>query len=57
MMFQIGFLFSTAMVYYGTGWASSLRRDLTPKYVNAIAGDLKIGSDWIDLMIENKWIE
>lgn len=57
MMFQVGFLFSTAMVYYGTGWASSPRRDLTPKYMLAISGDLKIGNDWLDLMIDNGWLE
>jgi hypothetical protein len=57
MMFQVGFLFSTAMVYYGTGWASSPRKDLTPKYLMAISGDLKIGGNWIDLMIENGWLE
>lgn len=57
IMFQIGFLFSTAMVYYGAGWASSPRRDLSPKYLMAISGDLKIGNDWINLMIENGWLE
>jgi hypothetical protein len=57
MMFQVGFLFSTAKIYYGTGWASSPRRDLSPKYLKAITGDLQIGNDWIDLMIENGWLE
>ncbi|WML43852.1 DUF3231 family protein [Neobacillus sp. PS3-40] len=57
IMFQVGFLFSTAMVYYGTGWASSPRRDLSPKYLKAISGDFQIGNDWIDLMIENGWLE
>jgi hypothetical protein len=57
MLFLVGFLFSTAMVYYGTGWASSPRRDLSPKYLMAITGDLNIGDDWIDLMIENGWLE
>ncbi len=57
MMFQIGFLFSTAMVYYSTGWASSPRRDLAPKYATAISSDLKVGNDWLDLMIENGWLE
>ncbi|MCM3413153.1 DUF3231 family protein [Metabacillus litoralis] len=57
MMFQIGFLFSSAMVYYGTGWASSPRTDLSPKYMMAIMGDLKIGHDWINIMIENRWLE
>jgi hypothetical protein len=31
--------------------------DLTPKYTKAISGDLKIGNDWFDLMIENGWLE
>ncbi|GAA3315834.1 hypothetical protein GCM10020331_011640 [Ectobacillus funiculus] len=57
MMFQVGFLFSTALVYYGTGLASSPRKDLTLKYAKAISGDLKIGNDWLDLMIENGWLE
>jgi hypothetical protein len=57
MLFLGGFLFSTAMVYYGTGWASSPRRDLTPKYMLAIGDDVTIGDDWIHLMIENGWLE
>ncbi|MDN3015526.1 DUF3231 family protein [Paenibacillus sp. BSR1-1] len=57
MMYQVGFLFSTAMVYYGTGWASSPRRDLTPHYMMAISGDVKIGNDWMDMVIENGWLE
>ncbi|MCA1028974.1 DUF3231 family protein [Cytobacillus kochii] len=57
IMFQVGFLFSTAMVYYGTGWATSPRRDLSPKYMKAIADDLDIGNEWINLMIKNRWIE
>ncbi|GAA3332678.1 hypothetical protein GCM10020331_093790 [Ectobacillus funiculus] len=40
-MFQVGFLASTALVYYGMGWASSPRKDLTLKYAKAISGDLK----------------
>ncbi|SFQ92107.1 DUF3231 family protein, partial [Bacillus sp. cl95] len=57
MMFHTGFLFSTAMIYYGTGWASSPRRDLTPKYLSAISDDAKIGKEWMDLMIKNGWLE
>jgi hypothetical protein len=57
MMFLVGFLFTTAMVYYGTGWAASVRMDLTPKYTKAISGDLKIGHDWFDLMIDYGWLE
>lgn len=57
MAFQIGFLFSSAMVYYGTGWSSSPRRDLAPIYALAIAGDLKTGGDWLDLMSNKGWLE
>jgi len=57
LMFQVGFLFSTAMVYYGTGWATSPRRDLSPKYMMAIMEDIKIGNDWIEIMIKNGWLE
>ena len=57
MMYQVGFLFTTAMVYYGTGWASSPRRDLTPHYMMAISGDVKIGNDWLDMMIDIGWLE
>jgi len=45
------------MVYYGTAWASSPRRDLTSRYAAAIASDLKIGGEWLDLMIEESWLE
>lgn len=57
IMFHVGFLFSTAMIYYGTGLASSPRRDLTPKFLSAISGDAKIGTEWMDLMVENGWLE
>ncbi|MDQ0229116.1 DUF3231 family protein [Metabacillus malikii] len=56
-MFQIGFLFSSAMVYYGTGWATSPRRDLSPKYMTSIMEDLKIGNEWVNIMIEHHWLE
>ncbi len=57
MMFHVGFLFSTAMVYYGTGFASSPRRDLAPKYLSAIADDTQVGNEWMGLMIDNGWLE
>ncbi|UJF34832.1 DUF3231 family protein [Paenibacillus hexagrammi] len=57
MMFQVGFLFSSAMVYYGSGMASSPRRDLAPKYIIAITDDMKFGEDWMQIMIENQWLE
>jgi hypothetical protein len=57
MMFTTGFLFSVALVYYGIGLSSSMRTDLTAKYLNAIGGDLKVGANWVDIMIKHKWIE
>lgn len=57
IMFYVGFLFTTAMIYYGTGFASSPRRDLSPKFLSAIADDAKIGKEWIELMLENEWLE
>ncbi|WP_158289583.1 DUF3231 family protein [Paenibacillus flagellatus] len=57
MMFLVGFLFSTAMVYYGSGMASSPRKDLISKYTVAIADDMKVGSDWIRIMTDNRWLE
>jgi len=57
MMFLIGFLFSSAMVYYGSGLASSPRKDLAPKYMMAIADDLRIGGEWMTLMIDRGWLE
>jgi hypothetical protein len=57
MMFQVGFLFSIAMLHYGTVRASSPIRDLTPKYMMAFSRDLKIGNDWIDMMIKKGWLE
>jgi hypothetical protein len=57
MMFSTGFMFSVALVYYGIGLSSSMRTDMTAKYLNAIGGDLKVGADWIDIMIKHKWIE
>lgn len=57
MIFHAAFLFSTAMTYYGTGWASSPRKDLTPKFAFAIADDLRIGGVFVDIMIKNAWLE
>ncbi|WP_066253890.1 DUF3231 family protein [Neobacillus drentensis] len=57
LMFQIGFLTSTAMIYYGTGLAFASRRDLSSKYMMAIMADLKISNDWIHIMIKNRWLE
>jgi hypothetical protein len=57
IMFHVGFLFSTAVVYYGTGFASSPRKDLSKKYLDAISDDTKVGNKWMKLMIEKAWLE
>lgn len=57
LMYQIGFLISTAMIYYSTGWASSPRRDLSLKYMSAITRDLKVGNEWTQIMVKNHWLE
>ncbi|MFA9556674.1 DUF3231 family protein [Evansella sp. AB-rgal1] len=57
MTFHVAFLFSTAMSYYGSGWASSPRKDLALKFGVAIADDLKLGGKCVNLMIENGWLE
>src|SRR5690606_5192450 len=56
-MFLVGFLLSTALTYYGTGLASSPRRDLTAKYALTIAGVSKVSGEWLQIMIENQWME
>jgi hypothetical protein len=57
MMFFVGFLFSSAIVYYGSGLASSPRKDIAAKYLSAIGGDINIEEDWLKIMIENSWLE
>jgi hypothetical protein len=57
MMFLMGFLYKTAIVYYGTGMAASTRRDLVAKYSSVIVDDLAAESKWMDIMINNRWLE
>lgn len=57
IMFHVGFLFSSAVIYYGTGFATSPRKDLGKKYLEAISDDTKIGNKWMGIMIENGWLE
>lgn len=57
MMFLIGFLYDTALVYYGTGMAASPRRDLIANYSSAIVDDIAVEGKWMDIMINNRWLE
>ncbi|CAG7617455.1 hypothetical protein PAECIP111802_00410 [Paenibacillus allorhizosphaerae] len=57
MMFQVGFLFSSAMVYYGSGLASSPRKDLVAKYMMAIGDDMKVSANWLRVMTDHGWME
>ncbi|MFT8320810.1 MAG: DUF3231 family protein [Bacillus sp. (in: firmicutes)] len=57
LMYQIGFLVSTAMTYYGTGLSASPRRDLSLKYMSTIMGGLKLANEWTSLMIKSNWLE
>ncbi|HJV44208.1 MAG TPA: DUF3231 family protein [Bacillota bacterium] len=57
MLYHVGFLFGAAVAYYGTGLATSLRSDLVLDYNRTILEDEKLIEDWIDIMIENKWME
>ncbi|HJV46659.1 MAG TPA: DUF3231 family protein [Bacillota bacterium] len=57
MMFLMGFLYKTALVYYGTGMAASPRRDLVAKYGSVIVDDIAVESKWMNIMINNSWLE
>ena len=57
MMVLTGFLFNSAIAYYGAGLAASMRSDLILKYERFILEDLKYIEDWTDLMVKNQWME
>lgn len=57
MMFHVGFLFSSAMVYYGSGLASSPRKDLIAHYTMAIGDDMRISGEWLKVMTDRGWME
>lgn len=57
MMYMTGFLFNTAIAYYGAGLGSTMRSDLILHYEKFILEDLKYVEDWADLMIKNQWLE
>jgi hypothetical protein len=57
IMLHTGFLFSSALVYYGTAMASTLRADVTAAYSKAITDILRVGNNWLTITVENQWLE
>ncbi|PAD69188.1 hypothetical protein CHH83_10185 [Bacillus sp. 7586-K] len=57
MMYLTGFLFNTAISYYGAGLGATMRSDLIVQYERFILEDLKYAKDWSDIMIKNLWME
>lgn len=57
MMFYTGFLFRTAIAYYGAGIATSMRADLLAQYAKVIPQDIWITKEWANIMVENQWLE
>jgi hypothetical protein len=57
IMLHSGFLYSTALTYYGTGMASSTRADVVPTYSKTIVETMKGAIDWLTLMVKRKWLE
>lgn len=57
MMYLAGFLFQTAVGYYGAALATSMRPDIATHYARIISEDLKEGEDWANIMIKNGWLE
>ena len=57
MLYHMGFLTQTAQVYYGTGLAGAMRKDLAVAYEKAILKTLRITKNWFDIMVKNKWLE
>ena len=57
MTFHCAFLIQSAMAYYGTALAGSMRRDLGLKYASAIKNNVKLAEDCAEMMIANEWFE
>lgn len=57
MMYMTGFLFNTAISYYGAAMVATMRSDLILQYERFILEDFKYAKEWTDLMIENRWLE
>ncbi|HWO77817.1 MAG TPA: DUF3231 family protein [Bacillus sp. (in: firmicutes)] len=57
MMYLTGFLFNTAISYYGAGLGSTMRSDLIYHYERFILEDLAYAKDWANIMIKNQWLE
>ncbi|MGI8384116.1 DUF3231 family protein [Robertmurraya sp. P23] len=56
IMFHCGFLYQSALAYYGSGMAVSMRPDLTAQFEKIIMEVLKSAGKWAD-MIKNGWLE
>ncbi len=57
MMHLTGFLFNTAISYYGAALGASMRTDLIIQYERFIFENLRYAEDWADFMIKNEWLE
>ncbi|AIE59773.1 DUF3231 family protein [Bacillus methanolicus] len=57
MMAQSGFLFNTAMSYYGTALSTSMRADIIGHCEASIFRDLKMSAICGNIMIKNGWLE
>jgi hypothetical protein len=57
IMFQIGFLSSAAVGFYGAGQAVCMRRDLSAQYLRLISEQLLFSEDGAELMLERGWFE
>ena len=57
MMYMTGFLFNTAVAYYGAGLGSTMRSDLILQYEKIILENLKFVENWADLMVKYQWLE
>lgn len=57
MMYHLGFLFQTALAYYGSGMAVSMRPDVALQYEKLIIEVFKGAGQWAGLMIKQGWME
>lgn len=57
MLYVIGMLSNLGMTAYGTGIATTMRRDISAMYANFLTKTGAFGEDGMNLMIERKWME
>lgn len=57
MLYHTGFLFQTAQTYHGAGLATAMRTDLVATYESTILQNLMLTKKWLNIMVENKWLE